>query len=102
MKALEETAAVAAASSENKKENVDRNIMFVRGETQSKTVEEAQRTQLAENPDEIDIDDDDDDDDEEMDAGDNASAQPVERNVGNVEKQAIPAEVFGSLKKDDE
>ena len=23
-------------------------------------------------------------------------------NVGNVEKQAIPAEVFGSLKKDDE
>ena len=96
MAALEENA--AAASSENKKENVDRNIMFVRGETQSKTVEEAQRTQLAENPDEIDIDDDDDDDNDDENGDD---AQPVERNVGNVEKQAIPAEVFGSLKKDE-
>ena len=51
MKALEENASVAAAaapsSETSKKENVDRNIMFVRGETQSKSVEEAQRTQVS-------------------------------------------------------
>ena len=53
MKALEENASVAAAaaapssSEASKKENVDRNIMFVRGETQSKSVEEAQRTQVS-------------------------------------------------------
>ena len=52
MKALEENASVAAAadapsSETSKKENVDRNIMFVRGETQSKSVVEAQRTQVS-------------------------------------------------------
>jgi len=113
MKALEENASVAAAavpsSEASKKENVDRNIMFVRGETQSKSVEEAQRTQLAENPDEIDLDDDDDEDDDDDDnegangSNGNGDGGPiVERSVGKVEKQAIPAEVFGSLKKDDD
>merc|ERR1719295_2370470 len=115
MKALEENASVAAAaaapsSETSKKENVDRNIMFVRGETQSKSVEEAQRTQLAENPDEIDLDDDDEDDEDDDDdenegangSNGNGDGGPiVERSVGKVEKPAIPAEVFGSLKKDD-
>ena len=66
--------------------------------------------QLAENPDEIDLDDDDEDDedDDEEDGGANGSngngdgGPIVERSVGKVEKQAIPAEVFGSLKKDDD
>merc|ERR1711974_78464 len=113
MKALEENASVAAASAPassetSKKENVDRNIMFVRGETQSRSVEEAQKTQLAENPDEIDLDDDDDDDeDDDENGGENGSngngdGPIVERSGGKVEKQAIPAEVFGSLKKDDD
>ena len=66
--------------------------------------------QLAENPDEIDLDDDDEDDedDDEENGGANGSngngdgGPIVERSVGKVEKQAIPAEVFGSLKKDDD
>ena len=67
--------------------------------------------QLAENPDEIDLDDDDEDDEDDDDdenegangSNGNGDGGPiVERSVGKVEKQAIPAEVFGSLKKDND
>lgn len=54
-------------------------IMFVRGETQGNNKDKVV------NPDEIDIDEDDDDDAEE-------GGLPVE-------KQNVPLEVFGSLKK---
>ncbi len=67
-------------------------VSFVRGETQSEAVEAAGR-EAAANPDEIDIDDDDDDDDDDGDE---------DRAVGGVEKQAIPSQVFGGLKKDDD
>ncbi len=68
------------------------NVMFVRGETQSKAVEEAAK-QPAVNPDEIDLDDDSSSDDGE---GEKRSAP------GGVEKQAIPSKVFGGLKNDDD
>lgn len=58
------------------------NIMFVRGETQGSAKEKVV------NPDEIDIDEDDEDEEMEEDVP--------------VEKQNIPSEVFGSLKKQDE
>jgi hypothetical protein len=58
------------------------NIMFVRGETQPTSNQEA-----AANPDEIDIDDDDEEGEE------------VENNI---EEQRVPRDVFGSLKKDEE
>ena len=63
---------------------------------------------MAENPDEIDLDDDDEDDEDDENGGANGSngngdsGPIIERSVGKVEKQAIPAEVFGSLKKDDD
>lgn len=60
------------------------NIMFVRGETQGNKKDKVV------NPDEIDIDDDDDDEAEE------------EPEDVPVEKQNIPSEVFGSLKKTQE
>ena len=60
------------------------NIMFVRGETQPTSNQEA-----AANPDEIDIDDDDDDEE----------GEEVENNI---EEQRVPRDVFGSLKKDEE
>ena len=71
------------------------NIMFVRGEVQGgdKKKEEG----AVYNPDEIDIDDDEDDDDEASDGGDNDEV--VELKNVPIEKQAIPAKVFGSLKK---
>lgn len=56
------------------------NIMFVRGETQG-----ANKDRVV-NPDEIDIGSDDEDDEEEEDDI-------------QVEKQNVPSEVFGSLKK---
>lgn len=55
-------------------------IMFVRGETQGNNKDKVV------NPDEIDIDDEDEEMEEEV----------------PVEKQSIPSEVFGSLKKQDE
>lgn len=59
-------------------------IMFVRGETTGL----AEKNKIV-NPDEIDIDDSDEDDDDE-------AAEEVEIPV---EKQAVPAKVFGSLKR---
>jgi len=69
------------------------NIMFVRGETQSKAVEESETSA---NPDEINIDSDDDDvgEGDEEEAGEAVA-------VGNLEKMDIPDKVFGGLKKDD-
>merc|ERR1719471_827789 len=65
------------------------NIMFVRGETQSKAVNEMVS---AENPDEIDISDEDEEEEE---------GAPVNK-VSNVEEMDVPEAVFGSLKKNNE
>ena len=65
------------------------NIMFVRGETQSKAVNEMVS---AENPDEIDISDEDEEEEE---------GAPVKK-VSNVEEMDVPEAVFGSLKKNNE
>ena len=96
MKQLDNTAAV-----ESSKENVNAksNIMFVRGETQSKAVEEAETKGVA-NPDEIDIDDDDESDEEEEDEED-GDGEPIAKK-SKIEKQAIPSEVFGGLQKPDD
>lgn len=75
--------------------NLAGNVMFVRGEKQSKAVEEAAK-EPAVNPDEIDLDDDDD---ESSSGEDDAKEKPV---VGGVEKQAIPTKVFGGLKNDED
>ena len=69
------------------------NIMFIRGETQSKAVNESA---TAENPDEIDISDDD----EEEEANDEA-AESAPKRVSNVEEMDVPDAVFGGLKKSD-
>lgn len=79
MRLLEAKAAEMAGTSVSKATN----IMFVRGETQG----DKDKGDKVVNPDEIDIDDDDD---EEMEPD-----LPVE-------KQNIPSEVFGSLKKSNE
>ncbi len=76
-------------------------VSFVRGETQSRAVEETRTA----NPDEIDIDDDDDDDDDDDENGPSEGGEADEgkkKSVGGVEKQAIPSQVFGGLKKDDD
>ena len=73
------------------------NIMFVRGETQGGKGAGKEGKVL--NPEEIDIDDDDDEDEEESDEGEE---QAVELKNLPIEKQSIPASVFGSLKKTDE
>ena len=70
-------------------------VAFVRGESQSKAVEEAAKEAVA-NPDEIDLDDDDDEDEEETEEVAPKAA------IGGVEKQAVPLKVFGGLKKDDD
>jgi len=70
------------------------NIMFVRGETQSKAVNEMVS---AENPDEIDISDEDEGDDEEPAEADAEKSQKVR----NVEEMDVPDAVFGGLKKTD-
>merc|ERR1739844_526724 len=61
---VEDSMKLLDASSEPAKENVSAksNIMFVRGETQSKSVLEAEKEGIA-NPDEIDLDDDSDEED---------------------------------------
>ena len=74
-------------------------VSFVRGDTQSKAVEEASKEATV-NPDEIDLDDDDDDESDEEPA-EGGAENGTKRAVGGVEEQAIPSQVFGSLKKDD-
>lgn len=64
--------------------------MFVRGETQGQPKEQADKVV---NPDEIDIDDDEEEE--------NGGEQEDEVDIP-IEKQAIPAQVFGSLKKDED
>ena len=66
--------------------------MFVRGETQSKAVNEMVS---AENPDEIDISDEEEGDDEE------AAEDEGSKKVRNVEEMDVPDAVFGGLKKTD-
>ena len=103
MKMLEAKAAAASADKENQpKETLGggSNIMFVRGETQSKAVLESLKNQTASNPDEIDIDDDDDDEDDEEEEDEEKEGE-TSRSFGGVEKQAVPSEVFGGLQKDD-
>lgn len=86
MKLLEAKAAEMA----KEKPAAGSNIMFVRGETQGL----AEKNKIV-NPDEIDIGDSDEEDDEGESGDENA-----EVNIP-VAKQAVPAEVFGSLKKPD-
>jgi len=69
----------------------NQNIMFVRGETQSKAVEESETNV---NPDEIDIDSDDDED------GEGEDEQSVQV-VGKLEKMDVPDKVFGGLIKNE-
>merc|ERR1711971_1139599 len=90
------------------KENVPKkgNIMFVRGETQSQSVLEAEKEPTV-NPDAMDLDSDDDSDEEQSDKDDEANdanedSEPVAKKSKKMfEEQAIPSEVFGSLKKDE-
>ena len=65
------------------------NIMFVRGETQSKAVNEMAS---AENPDEIDISEDEEDNEEVVE-------EVGAKKVSNVEEMDVPDAVFGGLKK---
>ncbi|XP_054282324.1 pre-mRNA-splicing factor syf1 homolog [Macrosteles quadrilineatus] len=67
------------------------NILFVRGETQGQDRDGTDTTRVL-NPDEINIDEDDHD----------VNDSSEEEDDVPVEKQTIPSEVFGSLKKDDE
>jgi len=68
------------------------NIMFVRGETQSKAVEDMV---TSENPDEIDISEDEDDEEDE-------GKEEKEVQIANIEEMDVPDKVFGGLKKDSE
>lgn len=89
MRLLEAKAAEMAVNKE-KPVGAGSNIMFVRGETQGL----AEKNKIV-NPDEIDIGDSDSEEEEgEEDEG-------AELNIP-VEKQAIPAQLFGGLKKADE
>lgn len=95
MKMLEEK-----INEEEKQKAPQKGLMFVRGDEQSKAVEEAAKEAVA-NPDEIDIDEDSES--EEGDESDEGEDSKKENNViGGVEKQAIPSQVFGGLKKDDD
>ena len=98
MKDLDNQAAVTATD----KENVPKksNIMFVRGETQSKSVLEAEKETTV-NPDAIDLDDDDSDEEDSEDQSDKEdNGEPVAKKSKIIEEQAIPTEVFGGLKND--
>ena len=66
--------------------------MFVRGETQSKAVNEMA---TAENPDEIDISEDEEDTEK-------AVEETGAKKVSNVEEMDVPDAVFGGLKKSDD
>lgn len=72
------------------------NIMFVRGETQGQNRDGTDTTRVV-NPDEIAIDDDD----EENENGGDGSEESAEEEMP-IEKQSIPAKVFGSLAKPQE
>lgn len=93
--------AIAAKTSSGTDQPNKPNILFVRGETQSRAVEEAEAEQNADNPDEIDLDDDDDDDDDEEGEGENADDDDDEEVATGLEKQAVPSQVFGGLVNDD-
>jgi len=67
------------------------NIMFVRGDDQSKAVQDMQ---AADNPDEIDISEDEEEEEEAEGDG-----EPPKKKMKDVEKMDIPDKVFGSLKK---
>lgn len=69
------------------------NIMFVRGETQGQSRDGTDTTRVV-NPDEIAIDEDDEDDEN----GEDGSEESAEEEMP-IEKQSIPAKVFGSLAK---
>merc|ERR1719206_1510241 len=69
------------------------NIMFVRGETQSKAVEDMV---TSENPDEIDISEDEDEDEGE------GTEEKEEVQIAYIEEMDVPDKVFGGLKKDSE
>jgi len=75
------------------KKPVGSNIMFVRGDEQSKAVQEMQS---ADNPDEIDISDDEDDEEEE---GGDDGEPPKKKEKVAVEEMDVPDKVFGGLKK---
>ena len=64
----------------------------MRGETQSKAVNEMA---TAENPDEIDISEDEEDNEE-------AVEETGAKKVSNVEEMDVPDAVFGGLKKSDD
>ena len=66
--------------------------MFVRGETQSKAVNEMAS---AENPDEIDISEDEEDNEDAGEVGEETAT----KKVSNVEEMDVPDAVFGGLKK---
>lgn len=68
------------------------NILFVRGETQGGDREAARVV----NPDEIDIDEEEDDGSGSDESGKEEEAIP------HIQKQTVPSEVFGSLKKKDD
>ena len=85
------------------------NIMFVRGDEQSKAVQEMQS---AENPDEIDISEDEDEDEEEEGGEDGKYLKsvkaslfiipgepPKKKEKVAVEEMDVPDKVFGGLKK---
>ena len=74
------------------------NILFVRGEKSNEQLEE--KVQAVANPDEIDIDDDDEEEDEDEEEVAAGSSKP--KSSMGIEKAAIPKEVFGSLKKDED
>jgi len=69
------------------------NIMFVRGEGQSKAVEEMK---VAENPDEINIDEDSEDEEEEQEE----DGKTKSKDVTDLEEMDVPDKVFGGLKRD--
>ena len=68
--------------------------MFVRGETQSKAVNQMVS---ADNPDEIDISED-----EEEEEGDNTKGATASDKVSRVEEMDVPDAVFGGLKKNND
>ncbi|KAJ8875020.1 hypothetical protein PR048_022910 [Dryococelus australis] len=72
-------------------------ILFVRGETQGQDRDGTDTSRVV-NPDEINIDEDDDDEDSSSEKGDGDEEGDDDDEGLPLEQQAIPAEVFGSLK----
>ena len=96
MRALEVKAAETTARAIAAVGATGGNIMFVRGETQGGAAKEDRVV----NPDEIDIDDEEeeeDDDDDEA-AGDE-NGEDIAKKIP-IERQSIPAKVFGSLRRE--